>query len=143
LANISVISSYLENFKEKYLKDKYFASIYKTLKNSDQSDKKQQACARHYELKDNKLYLKEDQCLAISMNKELRTKLLKEYHDIKIAGHLGIDKTYEAIRRDYFWPKMSKDVRKFVLTCNSCQCNKSSNQQSAELLETLTTPTTK
>ena len=38
---------------------------------------------------------------------------------------------------------MSKDVRKFVLTCDSCQCNKSSNQQPAGLLETLTTPTTK
>ena len=38
---------------------------------------------------------------------------------------------------------MSKDVRKFVLTCNLCQYNKSSNQQPASLLKTLTTPTTK
>ena len=77
------------------------------------------------------------------MNKELRTKLLKEYYDIEIAGHLGIDKTYKTIRYDYFQPKISKDVRKFVLTCDSYQYNKSSNQQPASLLKTLTTPTTK
>ena len=94
-------------------------------------------------MRDNKLYLKEEQRLAIPINKELRTKLLEEYHDIKIARHLGIDKTYEAIRHNYFWPKMSKDVRKFVLTCDSYQHNKSSNQQPAGLLKTLTTPTTK
>ena len=94
-------------------------------------------------MRDNKLYLKEEQRLAIPINKELRTKLLEEYYDIKIAEHLGIDKTYKAICHDYFWPKMSKDIRKFVLTCDSCQRNKSSNQQSASLLKTLTTPTTK
>ena len=102
LANLSVITSYLENFEKKYLEDKYFAPIYKTLKSPSQSDKKQQAYARNYELRNNKLYLKEEQYLAIPIDKKLKSKLLEEYHDIKIARHLGIDKTYEAICHDYF-----------------------------------------
>ena len=33
LANLSVITSYLKNFEKKYLENKYFVPIYKTLKN--------------------------------------------------------------------------------------------------------------
>ncbi len=142
LANITTLVTYLddERLEKGYLQDKYFAYIFEILKNKETSDKKQQARASHYELRNNKLYLKEGQQLAIPKDKELRTRLLQEYHDIPIAGHLGIDKTYEAIRQDYFWPKMNKDVKKYVIGCDSCQRNKSSNQQPAGLLQPLATP---
>ena len=35
---------------------------------------------------------------------------------------------------------MSKDVKKYVATCESCQRNKSTNQQPTGLLQTLPTP---
>lgn len=142
LANITTLSTYLtnKNLEKGYYQDKYFSFIFETLKNPEKSDAKQQARASHYELRDNKLYLKEGQRLAIPKDKELRTRLLYEYHDIPITGHLGIDKTYEAIRRDYFWPKMGKDVQKYITSCDSCQRNKSSNLQPAGLLQPLTTP---
>src|SRR6266511_2123677 len=142
LANITTLVTYLddERLEKGYLQDKYFAYIFEILKNKETSDKKQQARASHYELRNNKLYLKEGQQLAIPKDKELRTRLLQEYHDIPIVGHLGIDKTYEAIRQDYFWPKMNKDVKKYVIGCDSCQRNKSSNQQPAGLLQPLATP---
>lgn len=142
LANITTLTTHItdENLEKGYHQDKYFSLIFKTLKHPEKSDEKQQAQASHYELKNNKLYLKEGQRLAIPKNKELRTQLLKEYHDIPIAGHLGIDKTYETIRRDYFWPKMGKDIRKYVTSCDSCQRNKSNNKQPAGLLQPLSTP---
>ena len=45
--------------------------------------------------------------------------------------------------RNYYWPKIGKDVRKFVLTYDACQRNKPTNQQPAGLLQLLKTPANK
>ena len=92
-------------------------------------------------MKNNWIYLKDGQRLAIPKDKALQTQLLEEHHDIKISGHLGIDKTYDALRRNYYWPKMGKDVHKYITSCESCQRNKSDNQTPAGLLQPLNTPT--
>jgi hypothetical protein len=63
-----------------------------------------------------------------------------EHHDIEIAGHLGMDKTIEAITRNYYWPKMGKDIKKYIATCDTCQRNKPNNQQPVGLLQPLKTP---
>src|SRR5271163_1905019 len=97
--------------------------------------------AKHFELQGNRIYLKEGNRMAILKDKRLRTQILQEHHDINISGHLGIDKTYKSLRRNYYWPKMGKDVYKFITTCDSCQRNKPSNQQPAGLLQPLNTPT--
>ena len=84
-------------FEEGYEKDKYFAPICETLQHPDEASEKEKAQARNFEWKNNRIYLKQDQWLAIPHNKQLRIHILREYHDIDIAGHLGIDKTTEAI----------------------------------------------
>ncbi|CAJ0649476.1 2700_t:CDS:1, partial [Entrophospora sp. SA101] len=53
LANVSVISTQLDNhvnWKEAYLNDKYFGLIWNILNNSENSDAKQQARAKYFEL---------------------------------------------------------------------------------------------
>jgi len=65
---------------------------------------------------------------------------LQEHHDIDIAGHLGIDKTTEAIMRNFYWQKMGKDIKRYIQTCDTCQRNKASNQIPAGLLQPLSTP---
>ena len=47
---------------------------------------------------------------------ELRTKVLKECHDTPIAGHLGRDKTLEAVSRLLYWPNLRTDVLEYVET---------------------------
>ena len=51
-------------------------------------------------------------------------EILYNFHDHPFAGHLGIDKTYKKIIERYFWPTIYKDVRKYVLSCLSCQKRK-------------------
>lgn len=51
-------------------------------------------------------------------------EILYNFHDHPFAGHLGIDKTYKKIMERYFWPTIYKDVRKYVLSCLSCQKRK-------------------
>jgi len=53
-----------------------------------------------------------------------KLEILKTRHDCPTAGHLGIDKTIELIRRDFDWTNLRDDVTKYVKSCDSCQRNK-------------------
>ncbi|TAQ83295.1 hypothetical protein B7494_g8382 [Chlorociboria aeruginascens] len=51
----------------------------------------------------------------------LREELLRQCHDDPIAGHFGFSKTYELLRRYYYWDSMRKDVKEWVRRCDTCQ----------------------
>ena len=57
----------------------------------------------------------------------LRLKLLQENHDCLqlMAGHPGRDRTYWNLSRHFYWPRMGRDGKAFVRSCESCQRNKS------------------
>ncbi|KAF1332749.1 reverse transcriptase, partial [Globisporangium splendens] len=63
----------------------------------------------------------------------LRHRLLYEYHDNPSGGHLGREKTFLSLSRDYYWPHMYKWVRKYVRTCEACQRVKPSGSTQAPL----------
>ncbi|KAF1316229.1 reverse transcriptase, partial [Globisporangium splendens] len=63
----------------------------------------------------------------------LRHRLLCEYHDSPSGGHLGREKTFLSLSRDYYWPHMYKWVRKHVRTCEICQRVKPSGSTQAPL----------
>ena len=64
----------------------------------------------------------------------LRNFILRELHDAGYAGHLGIKKTTDLVKRDFYWPTMEQDVAEYVRTCDDCQRNKPSNQKQQGLL---------
>jgi hypothetical protein len=70
----------------------------------------------------------------------LRNDLLFEAHDAPYSGHLGADKTYHTLHRQYWWPGMKADVQKYVTECESCQRNKSKNMAPGGLLQPLDIP---
>ena len=78
--------------------------------------------------------------LCIPADSRLRGQILHDHHDAPIAGHLGEEKTLASVKRRYFWPKMTRDIRRYVKTCDSCQRNKPSNRQPAGLLQPLPIP---
>ncbi|KAF1314301.1 Pol protein, partial [Globisporangium splendens] len=63
----------------------------------------------------------------------LRHRLLYEYHDSPSGGHLGREKTFLSLSRDYYWPHMYKWIRKYVRTCEICQRVKPSGSTQAPL----------
>ena len=73
----------------------------------------------------------------------LRTTVLREHHDSRLAGHLGTDKTEELVSRNYWWPTLRRDVREYVASCPACQASKSSNQKTAGLFRPLPIPANK
>jgi hypothetical protein len=50
-----------------------------------------------------------------------RKGILLKAHDIKTSGHLGINKTSEKIKDRYYWPQWEKQVRDYILSCETCQ----------------------
>ncbi len=48
-----------------------------------------------------------------------------------MAGHPGIEKTKELVLREYWWPKMKKDIEAYICACKTCQRTKSSTQAKA------------
>ena len=59
--------------------------------------------------------------VVVPTDEDLRHRLLYEFHDSPSGGHLGREKTYLSLSRDYYWPHMDKWVRKYVRTCEICQ----------------------
>ena len=57
--------------------------------------------------------------------RSLQLRLLQEYHDGAIGGHLGEAKTYERIADRMFWPTMYADIKEYVRSCTKCAARKS------------------
>ncbi|UYV73997.1 hypothetical protein LAZ67_11001769 [Cordylochernes scorpioides] len=58
--------------------------------------------------------------------KQMRIDILREAHDSPMAGHLGFAKTYDRVRKKYFWPGMYRSVKQYVSHCRECQRRKGS-----------------
>ena len=51
----------------------------------------------------------------------LKLRLIRDFHETPAAGHPGRSKTLELLAWHYYWPKMYKEVDRFVRNCHTCQ----------------------
>ncbi|XP_055585046.1 uncharacterized protein LOC129737905 [Uranotaenia lowii] len=56
-----------------------------------------------------------------------RTDLIRRFHDIPTAAHLGFERTHQRIQREHYWPNMSIDIKKYVRACQVCKAYKAPN----------------
>eukprot|EP00253_Pinus_taeda_P025527 PITA_25527 len=61
-------------------------------------------------------------------NCSMRENIIQEKHSGGLAGHFGIDKTIAQVRHFYFWPKLQRDVQRYVSRCKICQLEKGHSQ---------------
>jgi len=66
--------------------------------------------------------------------------ILESEHDMKIAGHMGQDKTIELIRRNFWWPEMNERIINFVRSCPKCQQNTTARHRPYGLTSPLELP---
>jgi hypothetical protein len=50
--------------------------------------------------------------------------VLSELHATPTTGHSRFTKTYDRVKRSFFWDGMKHDIRNFVAECDVFQCNK-------------------
>ena len=65
----------------------------------------------------------------IVVPKSYRQEILSLAHETPLAGHLGVNKTYNKILNHFYWPKMRRDVAKFCQSCHTCQMVGKPNQK--------------
>jgi hypothetical protein len=79
-------------------------------------------------------------CLYLSKQSKLKSTVLFELHATPTAGHSGFTKTYDRVKRSFFWDGMKQDIHKFVAECEVCQCNKGETVKSPGTLQPLPIP---
>jgi len=67
-------------------------------------------------LRDGKVY--------VPRNEKLRAEVIQLYYDIPVEGYGGQWKIMELITRNFWWPEVTKEVKKYIEECNACQRNK-------------------
>jgi hypothetical protein len=63
-------------------------------------------------------------CLCIPVG-SIHLLLIQEAHGGGLMGHFGAKKTEGVLASQFFWPKMRRDVERFVAHCTTCQKAKS------------------
>ncbi len=75
--------------------------------------------------------------LYIPSEASVQTELLKHHHDDELTRHFSIEQTLELVSCKYYWPKLAKDVKKYVFSCNICQRVKVLKHCSYDKMQTL------
>jgi hypothetical protein len=78
--------------------------------------------------------------LYLSKQSKLESTVLSELHATPTAGHCGLTKTYDQVKRYFFWDGMKQDIRNFVAECDVCQRNKGETVKSPGTLQSLSIP---
>jgi len=99
-----------ERIKEKALVDNNYRMICKQLIPGGHVDKE-------YEIRDEILCWKN----RVYVPEGLRDRIMQSEHDSKVAGHFGTERTMELLARNFHWPNMERDVRKYCNECDNCQ----------------------
>jgi hypothetical protein len=80
--------------------------------------------------------------LYLSKQSKLKSTVLSELHATPTAGHSRFTKTYDRVKRSFFWDGMKQDIRNFVAECDVCQRNKGETVKSLGTLQPLPIPPT-
>ena len=104
----------LENLRALYPSDHDFAEPYLKCKNGKGWEK--------FHVHDGFLFRANKLCVPDS---SIRLLLLQESHMGGLMGHFGREKTYSLLSDHFYWPKMRRDVERFVQRCTTCHKAKS------------------
>jgi hypothetical protein len=104
----------LESIKELCAMDVDFKDAYENCREGRMWNK--------YMLQDGLLYRANKLCVPASY---IRLLFLQEAHGGGLMGHFGVKKIEDVLATHFFWPKMRRDVERYVSRCTTCNKAKS------------------
>ncbi|KAE8963735.1 hypothetical protein PR001_g29279, partial [Phytophthora rubi] len=142
LAHLAYLESPLyELIREAYADDDDLAGLVEALSAPNMAVEltaRQRSRLHRYSVVEGLLYYQVDggdePRIVVPNDEDLRHRVLYEAHDTPLSGHLGREKTYMSVARNFWWPHMYKWVRKYVQTCETCQRVKPAPSASAPLM---------
>ena len=51
---------------------------------------------------------------------QLRAEILHQLHDLRVVGHLGVQRTLARVQHRYYWPGCALDVARWCASCPQC-----------------------
>ena len=131
----------LADLEEAYLQDSHFKTIWNLVKHGVKpSDgelikSKARSYQKHFQIIDKRLFFKDNDQLRLCIpSGRIRDLILETHHDMPLGGHQGVTRTYDAIIKNFYFPRMKKVVERYCKSCISCQRNKAKNQPEIGLL---------
>ena len=115
---IPISTEELKRWKVAYWQDSHLSQVLKVEEEED-TDKYTQ-----YQIRVNGLIYFEDwnRNHQLVVPESLRVEIMGEVHNtITEAAHGGYAKSYNRIASIYYWPWMSRDIKKYIGTCDICQ----------------------
>jgi len=73
--------------------------------------------------KERKVYVPKDD--------KLRAEIIRLHHDTPVGGHRGQWKMVELVTQNFWWPGITKEVKRYVEECDAYQHNKNHTEQLA------------
>ena len=78
-----------------------------------------------------------DEQIYILNNKKIKEQILQENHNPADVDHLGQQRMMKLVKRNYWWPGLKEDIKKYVQGCFKYQQNKVQHQKKLEELHLL------
>ncbi|CAF1473908.1 unnamed protein product, partial [Didymodactylos carnosus] len=72
--------------------------------------------------------------------KALIKDILFTHHDHPLAGHFGVDRTWNNIKNKYYWPNMKKTIEDYIRSCHQCARFNIQRQKPPGLLQPIEPP---
>jgi hypothetical protein len=132
---------------DSYQSDSYFQKVWEKLTqlvNGEELSKEQLTMYTQFSLDHDKIIRFEDGIgnFRICVPESLRWEIIRDSHDNPMQGaHEGYYKTYNRIAGVYFWPRMSRDIKHYVFSCDICQKSKPRHTAPIGLLSPIPIPT--
>lgn len=76
----------------------------------------------------------------LASDSNFKKKILQYMHNNLQASYSGYLKTYQRVKRDFYWKSMKRDIKQMVRECDTCQAVKYETSHPARLLQPLPIP---
>ena len=130
LSAIKIQPSIIDEIKAVQNEDEYLQAMVRKSKETGNTD---------FSIKDDgSLWCKDRLC--VSVNMELKKKIMKEAHSTPYTAHPGSTKIYHDLKSTYWWTNMKREVAEYVAHCLTCQQVKTEHQRPAGPLQSLEIP---
>ena len=129
----------IQKWKDAYNNDPHFRLVLEGKKKGKETE----LTFSQYHYSGNGLIYFEDSVgnTRLCVPKDLRVEVMQEAHNtITEAAHGGYFKTYNRISTTYYWPRMSREIKTFMNTCDVCQKTKPRRHGPMGLLQSISIP---
>jgi hypothetical protein len=78
--------------------------------------------------------------LVVPKDFELRRKIIDEAHCSRYSIHLGTNKMYQDLKKNFWWTRMKREIAKYVSDCDTCRRIKADHLRCTRNLQPLSIP---